>query len=50
MADGLIVAMNRGNARGAKGPPIVKENLLTRGRQGRDDKDVHKFSLHALGM
>ena len=24
--------------------PIVKENLLTKERQGRDDKGVHKFA------
>ena len=41
MADGSVVAVNRGNAQGAKGPYCLT-NLLAKGRQGRDDKDAHK--------
>ena len=41
MADGLVVAGNRGNSRGAK-EPYCLTNLLAKGRQGRDDKGVHE--------
>ncbi|MCJ7472159.1 MAG: hypothetical protein MUP02_05040 [Actinobacteria bacterium] len=41
MTDGLVVAVNRGNAREAK-EPYCLTNLLTKGRQGRDDKAVHR--------
>lgn len=39
-ADGSEVAMNRGNAWGAKGP-CCWQFLQQNGRQGRDDKGVH---------
>ena len=43
MADGSVLAKNRSNVWGAKGPYCLA-NLLTKERQGRDDKVVCKFA------
>src|SRR5437773_825754 len=41
VADGLVVASRRGNARGAK-EPCCSYLFQQHGRQGRDDKDAHQ--------
>src|ERR1700731_2687161 len=43
VAAGLVVAMKRSNVRGAKWPCHL-QCLQHRGRQGRDDKGVHRFA------
>src|SRR6202171_2401728 len=43
VAAGSVVAMKRSNVRGAKGPCHL-QCLQHRGRQGRDDKGVHRFA------
>src|SRR5262245_729443 len=41
VAEGLVVATKRSNARGAKGP-CCSSFFRLHGRQGRDDKDAHR--------
>src|SRR5208283_838461 len=43
VTDGFVVALRRGNARGAK-EPCCLYSLRPQGRQGRDDKGVHRFA------
>jgi len=43
VTDGFAVALKRGNARGAKEPWCLR-SLRPQGRQGRDDKGVHRFA------
>ena len=43
VTEGFAVALRRGNARGAK-EPCCLQSLRPQGRQGRDDKRVHRFA------
>src|SRR6516165_369138 len=43
VTDGFVVALKRGNARGAKEPWCLR-SLRPQGRLGRDDKGVHRFA------
>src|SRR6516225_5166006 len=43
VTDGFAVVLKRGNARGAKEPWRLR-SLRPQGRQGRDDKGVHRFA------
>jgi len=43
VTEGLAVAMNRGNVLRSK-EALLLANLLTKERQGRDDKGVRKFA------
>src|SRR5271165_4940342 len=43
VTDGFEVASKRGNSRGAK-EPFCLRSLRPQGRQGRDDKGVHRFA------
>src|SRR5271165_3024478 len=43
VTDGFEVALKRGNSPGAK-EPFCLRSLRPQGRQGRDDKGVHRFA------